>query len=1271
MSTVDLSNPDSISQTDFQALTAAQIQQISTSALAGLDQNHYQWLTASQIAAMLPQQIAALAHPDLLSPAAVAGLTATQMPSISISLSWMNAAWINALSPSAFAAIALTGISQISSAATSGINAASVVAMTQQQIAALNYPQNLSTSAVAVLTPTQVAAINGSDWNNLSSSWFNALSPAAAAALTPTQVTAVTVSQWGGMSAAMLYALSPAAFAAIPLAGINEFSGTTTAALSANAIAAMTLQQIAGLQHADMLSPAAVGSLTAVQAAAISTSWYWMSSAWVDALSASAVAGIPLAGIGKMTAQTTGGLSAAIVAAMTTQQIAALRVDLLSPAAAAALSPTQVAAVTVSQWGGMSMATLNALSPAAFAAIPLAGISEFSSTTTAALSANNITAMTPQQIAGLQHADLLSPAAVGSLTAAQTAAIAISWSWMSPAWVDALSASAVAGITPANISNLTAQTTGGLSAAIVAAMTTQQIAALRVDLLSPAAAAALSPTQVAAVTVSQWGGMSMATLNALSPAAFAAIPLAGINEFSSTTTAALSANNITAMTPQQIAGLQHADMLSPAAVGSLTAAQTAAIAISWSWMSPAWVDALSASAVAGITPANISNLTAQTIAGLSAAIVAAMTPEQIAGLQHADLLSPAAVGSLTAAQAAAITTSWYWMSPAWVDALSASAVAGISLANISNLTTQTTAGLSAAIVAAMTPQQIAALTHPSALSLAAVSGLTAAQLPVLAIQWSKVNAAWLDALSPSAFAAIPPTDISALSSSTIQGFTAANIAAMTPQQIAAMPYADQLSNAVVSSLSAAQVALINSNWGSMSADWLNSLSLTAFAAIPAAGINQFTLAANEGLDSAHLALAMPNMNATELSYLTPVQMGASGNNPMTYDTVLGTLQQFDSGIGSNGLTSSQLSSFTNLVAAVEGVDGSKSYVGSLMNSMLNSGIGVGTSAAQFTSTLDQWFLGTDNPAINSGASYTSVAGQSLFSNVPNAYLNNQQGQIGDCWLLSGLNEMAAIAPSRLGALIGNNGNGTYAVQFEDGSSNNPVFVTVNSQVASYSASGPVSWESLVETAYVEAASEGSLTGNGQPVVANAYTSIGGGYCPVDLQTLTGNACQVFNSNRVSLADWTGSIYNTVSSALESGSALVEYASQQKSFGSDGKQQLVIGHAFAVIGIDPTNGDYIFSNPWGASSPNASYDGTFDISATQLYQTLGSGGLTVSSLAPTGSSGATAASNSNVSAQTDSLVQAMATFNVPAAAVTSGSGPLLSAQLVPPMLAAAH
>ena len=1040
MSTVDLSNPDSISQTDFQALTAAQIQQISTSALAGLDQNHYQWLTASQIAAMLPQQIAALAHPDLLSPAAVAGLTATQMPSISISLSWMNAAWINALSPSAFAAIALTGISQISSAATSGINAASVVAMTQQQIAALNYPQNLSTSAVAVLTPTQVAAINGSDWNNLSSSWFNALSPAAAAALTPTQVTAVTVSQWGGMSAAMLNALSPAAFAAIPLAGINEFSGTTTAALSANAIAAMTLQQIAGLQHADMLSPAAVGSLTALQAAAISTSWYWMSSAWVDALSASAVAGIPLAGIGKMTAQTTGGLSAAIVAAMTTQQIAALRVDLLSPAAAAALSPTQVAAVTVSQWGGMSMATLNALSPAAFAAIPLAGISEFSSTTTAALSDNIIAAMTPQQIAGLQHADLLSPAAVGSLTAAQTAAIAISWSWMSPAWV---------------------------------------------------------------------------------------------------------------------------------------------------------------------------------------------------------------------------------------DALSASAVAGISRANIRNLTSQTTAGLSAAIVAAMTPQQIAALTHPSALSLAAVSGLTAAQLPVLAIQWSKVNAAWLDALSPSAFAAIPPADISALSSSTIQGFTAANIAAMTPQQIAAMPYADQLSNAVVSSLSAAQVALINSNWGSMSADWLNSLSLTAFAAIPAAGINQFTLAANEGLDSAHLALAMPNMNATELSYLTPVQMGASGNNPMTYDTVLGTLQQFDSGIGSNGLTSSQLSSFTNLVAAVEGVDGSKSYVGSLMNSMLNSGIGVGTSAAQFTSTLDQWFLGTDNPAINSGSSYTSVAGQSLFSNVPNAYLNNQQGQIGDCWLLSGLNEMAAIAPSRLGALIGNNGNGTYAVQFEDGSSNNPVFVTVNSQVASYSASGPVSWESLVETAYVEAASEGSLTGNGQPVVANAYTSIGGGYCPVDLQTLTGNACQVFNSNRVSLADWTGSIYNTVSSALESGSALVEYASQQKSFGSDGKQQLVIGHAFAVIGIDPTNGDYIFSNPWGASSPNASYDGTFDISATQLYQTLGSGGLTVSSLAPTGSSGATAASNSNVSAQTDSLVQAMATFNVPAAAVTSGSGPLLSAQLVPPMLAAAH
>eukprot|EP01042_Synura_sphagnicola_P027374 gene27374-35355_t len=308
---------------------------------------------------------------------------------------------------------------------------------------------------------------------------------------------------------------------------------------------------------------------------------------------------------------------------------------------------------------------------------------------------------------------------------------------------------------------------------------------------------------------------------------------------------------------------------------------------------------------------------------------------------------------------------------------------------------------------------------------------------------------------------------------------------------------------------------------------VDSLSLAAFAAIPVAGINQFTLAASEGLDPAHLALAKPNMNAAELSYLTPVQMGSSGTNPMTYDTVLASLQQFDSGIGTNGLTSSQLSSFTSLVAAAETADGSKSYVGSLMNSMLNSGIGVGTSAAQFTSTLDQWFLGTDNPAINSGASYTNVAGQSLFSNVPNAYLQNQQGQIGDCWLVSSLDDMAAIAPSRLGSLIGNNGNGTYAVQFEDGSSNNPVFVTVNSQVASYGVSGPASWTTLAETAYFEAASDGSLTGDKQPAITNSYAAITSGYCRVALQTLTGNACQVFDTNNESLADWTGTTYNTV------------------------------------------------------------------------------------------------------------------------------------------------
>ncbi|CAE6875160.1 hypothetical protein R69746_08726 [Paraburkholderia aspalathi] len=59
-----ITDVNSLSQQDFQALSAEQIQQITDSAFGALDSNHYKWLLASQLSALTTGQITALGHPD-------------------------------------------------------------------------------------------------------------------------------------------------------------------------------------------------------------------------------------------------------------------------------------------------------------------------------------------------------------------------------------------------------------------------------------------------------------------------------------------------------------------------------------------------------------------------------------------------------------------------------------------------------------------------------------------------------------------------------------------------------------------------------------------------------------------------------------------------------------------------------------------------------------------------------------------------------------------------------------------------------------------------------------------------------------------------------------------------------------------------------------------------------------------------------------------------------------------------------------------------------
>ena len=246
-------------------------------------------------------------------------------------------------------------------------------------------------------------------------------------------------------------------------------------------------------------------------------------------------------------------------------------------------------------------------------------------------------------------------------------------------------------------------------------------------------------------------------------------------------------------------------------------------------------------------------------------------------------------------------------------------------------------------------------------------------------------------------------------------------------------------------------------------------------------------------------------------------------------------------------------------------------------------LAAGSSSTQLNELVDKWFLGADHPTALSGTTYRSTAG-SLFVNGV-SHLDEFQGQLGDCYLISSLGSIADTAPSAIQNMFVDNGDGTFTVRFY--SKGVADYVTVDKSLPSnssgrlvyanmgrsYTDASNELWIPLLEKAYAQWNETGKEGRDGR----NVYSSIEGGWMADVYAQALGHAASTYNVS-------TTSDQNALISAMNNHLA-VTIGTKQSSASNDSLSYGLYGsHAYAVTGYNSANGTFTLYNPWGSNQP---------------------------------------------------------------------------------------
>jgi hypothetical protein len=210
------------------------------------------------------------------------------------------------------------------------------------------------------------------------------------------------------------------------------------------------------------------------------------------------------------------------------------------------------------------------------------------------------------------------------------------------------------------------------------------------------------------------------------------------------------------------------------------------------------------------------------------------------------------------------------------------------------------------------------------------------------------------------------------------------------------------------------------------------------------------------------------------------------------------------------------------------------------------------------------------------AAYSPVDGSLFGANGP-SYLDVHQGDVGDCWLMASLAEVAARAPSIIESMFTYEGTGVengsvvgiYTVRFFN-NAGTAEYVTVDTELPAggglydHPVDG-VLWVALAEKAYAEANGDGFVTTS--EVGSDSYAALNGGYPSWALHAITGDPAGDYSINPFDIA-----------LAWNLGDFIVLTTDTPPS------SYIVGDHCYAVVGYNASSSQPIqVFNPWGTDA----------------------------------------------------------------------------------------